>query len=37
MNEDDYSDIKEVPIYTEKELNAEYESMSTVLNDISEA
>lgn len=34
MNEDDYSDIKEIPIYSEKELNAEYENMSTILNDI---
>jgi hypothetical protein len=37
MNEDDYSDIKEIPIYTEKELNAEYENMSTILNDISKS
>lgn len=35
MNEDDYSDIPEIKIYTEKELNAEYETLNTLLIDVS--
>ena len=35
MNDDDYSDIKEIRIYTEKELNNEFESLNTLLIDTS--
>jgi hypothetical protein len=35
MNDDDYSDIKEVPIYTEKELDKEYDAVNNLLIDTS--
>lgn len=32
MNEDDWSSIEQVPVYTEKELANEFEAFSTTLN-----
>jgi len=32
MNEEDWSHIEKVPVYTEKELATEFESFSSILN-----